>query len=352
PARGRLPGPWVDAAWHDEAMASAAAVGSWSPAAGAWDGVIGRRAELEAFVTDRGLSPSALDALAACPFRFFAERILGLAQPEPAARRGEFPPAARGRLYHEILERFHRGCSAEADWTARLDACLEAVFSERGWGALGLYPLLWEAIRSSMSRTLREFLDWDMADIRRSGLRPALLEARLDGRVAAPRPKELAGLRLHGFADRIDRSDDGCWRVVDYKTRWGRGAGLRRLALAGRLHQLPVYAELAACLPGHERLEEACIYALEESPQGTGRERVCRYAAAELAADREAFWEVVAAEVGLVRSGCFPIVPEDGEFGNCGRCAYPALCRKSHGPSRARASEILSRETKCRANPY
>jgi hypothetical protein len=126
--------------------------------------------------------------------------------------------------------------------------------------------------------------------------------------------------------------------VVDYKTRWTRGADLRKLVLRGQLHQLPVYAELAGKLPGNERLEDACIYALEDSPETTGRERAYYYPAVQLSADREAILALIAASVAEIRAGRFPIRPEDGEFGVCSRCAFPLVCRKSHGPSRVRAS--------------
>jgi ATP-dependent helicase/nuclease subunit B len=335
---GRLPDCMGDAGLLDQVLSNAAAIGSWGKP-GEWDGMLAPR-QATASLVERGLSPSALDSLAACPFQFFARRVLGLDEGKPPCRKSEFPAVLRGEIYHEILERFYRGGGGEADWAARLEACIAQVFSERGWLALGLYPLLWQAAKDAMTQVLREFLAWDVEDSRRSGLKPTRLEERLEGALAPPRPEALAKLRLHGIADRIDRADDGRWRVVDYKTRWTYGANLRRLALAGKLHQLSVYAELAAKLPGHERLQEACIYALEESPEATGRQRVYRYDAAELAEDREAFLQVLAAAVRLIREGRFPILPEDGEFGVCGKCAYAMTCRKSHGPSRARAAAV------------
>ena len=336
---GRLPEDMLDARLLDEVLARASALAAWGRA-GAFDGMVGPLAP-----SSRGLSPSALDSFAACPFQFFASRVLGLGEPDESAQLGEVPPVLRGRIYHELLERFFQGAdaslwsSAEA-WESRLRACLDEVFAERGWQELGVYPLLWHALRAAMAETLREFLAWDRAEALRTGLRPIRFEQSLEGEFGEPRPEALAGFRLHGIADRIDRAADGRWRVVDYKTRWSRPQGLSRLAREGKMHQLPVYAELAARLPGLGRLEEACLLVLEDSQETTGRPRCHAYPAAELEADRLAFLDQVAAKLAAMRAGRFPITPEDGEHGVCSRCAFPLVCRKSHGPSRARAAAL------------
>jgi RecB family exonuclease len=56
----------------------------------------------------RGLSPTALETYARCPFQFFARHVLGL---EPLDRPEEIlgpSPAEFGELGHEILNRFYR----------------------------------------------------------------------------------------------------------------------------------------------------------------------------------------------------------------------------------------------------
>ena len=84
------------------------------------------------------MSPSALDAYAECPFRFFASRVLGLGEREEASGRGELSPQARGQVYHAALERFYRTLP-EAAWSGRHAASApspeggsgEAFFSAR-----------------------------------------------------------------------------------------------------------------------------------------------------------------------------------------------------------------------------
>jgi ATP-dependent helicase/DNAse subunit B len=344
-AQGRLPESVADARLLDEVLERASALAAWGKA-GPYDGLVGEPKEFLKTLARKGLSPSALDSFAACPFQFFAARVLGLGEPDDAAHLGEVPASLRGRIYHEILERFYRGAPAslwdsEPDWEDRLQAGVEAVFVERGWQETGVYPLLWQAVRALMTDNLRDFLAWDRAEALRTGLRPERFEEHLEGEFSAPRPEELADVKFHGIADRMDRAQDGTWRVVDYKTRWGRGGNLSRLALKGELHQLPIYAELARALSGHKKLEAACIYALEDSPEASGRARSHLYEAEKLAVDRAAFLEKVASEVRELRAGRFPITPEDGEHGVCSRCPFPLICRKSHGPSRVRAASLV-----------
>jgi len=343
-AQGRLPESIADARLLDEVLERASAIGAWGQA-GPFDGLVEPPQEFLKTLARKGLSPSALDSFASCPFQFFAARVLGLGEPEDAARLGEVPASLRGRIYHEILERFYRGAPAslwdrDAAWDERLQASVAAVFAERGWQEMGVYPVLWQAVREVITENLQEFLAWDRAEALRTGLRPERFEEHLEGEAAGPRPRELAEVKFHGIADRIDRAPDGRWRVVDYKTRWGRGGSLSRLAGQGKLHQLPLYAELGRSLPGHDELESACLYVLEDSLETTGRERCRRYEAERLKEDREGFLEAVAARLRQMRGGRFPITPEDGEHGICSWCPFPLLCRKSHGPSRVRAATL------------
>ena len=334
-ARNFLPGILGDPVLHDEAVASAASIGAWGKA-GPWDGLTGPARDFLDELDRKGVSPSALDSFAACPFQFFAGRVLGLGEPDEAVEKGEFPGVLRGEIYHAILEKFYSGADEslwreDGAWEERLQGSAAAVFADRTWKTLGIYPLLWRAARESIVENLRDFLAWDIADARQSGLRPVGMEKKLEGRL-----QELQGLAVHGIVDRIDRRADGRWRVVDYKTRWTRSSNLRALVKRGELHQLPIYAELAGALE-RGTFEGAALYALEDSPQSAGRPRSYHYPAEALAEDRAGFFKRVSAELGEMRLGRFPIVPEDGEHGRCGRCAFAFVCRKSHGPSRARA---------------
>ncbi|MEK7389519.1 MAG: PD-(D/E)XK nuclease family protein [Elusimicrobiota bacterium] len=287
----------------------------------------------------RGFSPTALDLYAQCPFRFFAARVLGLAEREEASQSGEVSAQVRGLVYHAVLERFYSGLGegvwqGTLDWRPVFEAASETVFAVYDWRALGVYPLLWEAVRRDMNEHLRGFVAWDFERLRTSGMRPRLYEARLKG---APPEGAPGGVPWKGIADRIDAEERGrSFRVADYKTRAGaRSKHLAKRAAAGDIHQLPFYAELAgAALGPGWRFAGAELLFLEVA---SGEERVSLISAEEWALARGPFLTMLAQRVEAMASGRFPMRPDDGQRGHCSWCEFPTVCRKSHGPSRARA---------------
>ncbi|MDE2489321.1 MAG: exodeoxyribonuclease V subunit gamma, partial [Elusimicrobia bacterium] len=324
-----------------EGFRLAAALNAFGPP-GPYDGLVPPPAQALASWRKSGLSPTALDEYAQCPFKFFASRVLGLSEREEGSERGELSSAERGRVYHAALERFYAtlpeaGWSATGAALAHLERVLEEVFAANDWRALGLYPLLWEAARRDMSARLRAFAAWDLARLREAGFRPRLFEASLRGEPAGGAP---GGLPWRGVADRVDADGAGRrYRVADYKTRrsgrWSRP--LARLASEGEAHQIPFYAELAA-----RDLGEGWTFAggellfLEADEDGA---RASELTAEEWKTARGAFLAALDAQVAAIAAGRFPIRPDDGERGWCSWCDFPALCRKSHGPSRARAAK-------------
>lgn len=301
-------------------------------APGRLDGVIDPPRDYLARMSERGVSPTALDELAACGFKFFAHRLLGLGGVQEPSAQGEIAPWLRGQVYHEALERFYGTLPEEAwtggPWRPTLTAALDAVFAKRGWRELGVYPVLWEAERRRMTEALEAFLIWDLRELQARGLRPLWREKELSGKVAGD-------LAVRGVVDRLDADPAGeRLRVVDYKSTWKKS--LKTLLRDGEHHQLPLYAALAEKAAGG-KVEEAAILALEDSPDTTGRERAHALSAKDFAAAAEAFYAGLASRVEALKAGRLPIVPEDGEFGKCAYCDFPTVCRKSHAPTRARA---------------
>lgn len=308
--------------------------------AGPRDGIVPPPTAALAGWRKSGLAPTALDEFAQCPFKFFAARVLNLGEREEGAERGELSAAARGQVYHEVLERFY-STLPEAAWSGRgspeahLDAVLDQTFKENGWRELGLYPLLWEASRLEMSAHLRGFVRWDLARLRAGHFRPRLFEAKLRGEPEGGAP---GGIPWRGVADRVDGDEDGkAFRVADYKTRksgrWKKG--LAFLAAEGTSHQIPFYAALAAgdLGDGWEFAGGELLF-IEADDEA----RSTALTAEEWARTREPFLKGLAEKIEAMSAGRFPIAPEDGERGHCSWCDFPTLCRKSHAPSRARAA--------------
>lgn len=255
------------------------------------------------------LSASAYASLMACPYQFFARRMLGLVQAEEV--REALEKRDYGEFVHRILQRFHAAhpqLSGRADevLTEELKAIsrevfapeIEANFLEHAWLArwLDCVPgyIAWQKAR--------EAAGW-----RHAG-------GELTREIALP----LAGggsLALHGRLDRIDRRADGAEAVLDYKTQDAQGLK-RRLADAGEDVQLACYALLQG-----ERVTEAAYLALDgEKPaelalpdvQGMAREQGERLAAA----------------VAALRAGAS--LPAHGTQAVCEWCEARGLCRKDY----------------------
>ena len=313
-------------------------------APGRHDGLTSPPAEELAAWRKSGLSPKAFDLYAECPFKFFASRALDLGEREEAPGRGELSPRARGIVYHAALERFYGSLPAAvwesgADWGPAFDAALAAVFAENDWKELGVYPLLWESARLDMTARLRAFVSWDLERLKAAKYRPALFEKKLAG---SPEGGAPGGVPWKGVADRVDADPvNRSFRVVDYKTKGGAHLkNMKKKVAEGKTHQLPFYAELAGSALGGPNWEfdGAELLFLEAEDDD---ERSEPLTAAEWKSARAAFLELAAARVDAIAAGRFPIRPEDGEHGVCSRCEFPALCRKSHAPTRARARKVV-----------
>jgi len=164
------------------------------------------------------LSASACEALRACPYRFFALRMLKLREAE------ELDDALEKRDYgnwlHAVLHRFHseRGAPAPlADEAARLHALGRELRDASGISAAAFLP--WAA---SFERLVPRYLAW-LHDRDAAGMQ------WLDGeRTFVATPAAWGGTAMKGVIDRIDSQpgDDGpLTQLIDYKT--GSASGLK-----------------------------------------------------------------------------------------------------------------------------
>lgn len=188
-----------------------------------YDGLIRRRPELDARRRGTVFSPSRLEALGACPRRYFIRYVLGV----QAVRDPEWDPERwldaldRGTLLHAVYERAldaAREAGTDPDHDAFEQLALR-ILDEEVERTLLRRPAPNDAVLAAEAAELeadvRAFVDM----IRRT--RPDWERLELDfgwgGReVAIPLPG--GDLRLAGRVDRVDRTPGGGLRVVDYKT--------------------------------------------------------------------------------------------------------------------------------------
>lgn len=255
------------------------------------------------------LSASAYASLMACPYQFFARRMLGLGEAEEV--REALEKRDYGEFVHRILQRFHAvyaQLSGQPD-EALADA-LEAIsreifapeiaenFLEHAWLARWI-----ECVPGYIAwQKTREAGGWCYAG----------------GEQTRERGLSLAGggeLVLQGRLDRLDRRVDGSEAVLDYKTQDAQSLK-RRLAEPLEDVQLACYALLQG-----ERVIEAAYVAMDgKKPAELPLPEVQEMARAQGAR--------LVAVIDALRNGA--ALPAHGVDAVCIWCEMRGLCRRDY----------------------
>ena len=145
------------------------------------------------------ISVTAVDRLKADPFAFYAQAILKLRSIDPVD--ADHTAAWKGTAVHQVFQEWleHDDCDPN-----ELRARAERLLSEGT-----IHPML----RALWAPRLLEAIDWVVELERKNraeGRRPLVAEATGEA--------VLAGITVHGRADRIDQLVDGGLAIIDYKT--------------------------------------------------------------------------------------------------------------------------------------
>jgi len=262
------------------------------------------------------LSATGFEALRACPYRFFATRMLGAV--EDAELDGDLEKRDYGSWLHDVLHRFHAERGKSPD---------DAAVDETGLRSAGADVLARSAFDAA------EFLPWGAAfeafvpryvrwlrEREAGGARWVAGEAE-----RGVRPPELEGVELYGIIDRIDAvTVDGVPTIelIDYKT--GSAQSLKkRVSEPFEDTQLAFYAAL---MSGNEAAHgvplKATYLALEARPDLESFEH------RSVGASAAALVEGVAVDLRRLRAGA-ALVPL-GEGDACRYCEVRGLCRRDH----------------------
>ena len=155
----------------------------------------------------KALSVTEIKRLIRDPYAIYAKHTLRLRPMNPLVQSPDAP--VRGVILHEIMERFVKIASADTKslTKATLLDVARTVLEQRA-------P--WPAARAMWLARIERIADWFIAqeEMRQSFSSPVAFEKAAKGTHVFPD----LGFTLTGYADRIDRSDDGDALIYDYKT--------------------------------------------------------------------------------------------------------------------------------------
>ncbi len=243
------------------------------------------------------LSASGYNSLVACPYQFFATRMLGLSGIDELSDMPE--KRDYGDWLHRILALFHQTLQARhvpvAERAALLAEISDRVFAQeldKSAAALGYYAR-WQ-------KAMPAYLEW-VVSRESEGWHFVLGEEKFE-KILAWKDGEII---LHGRIDRIDENAAGERSVLDYKST--NQNALRDKLKQGEDHQLPFYGLLSGMplaaasyvpleaskdrirevdAPDYERWQQALALRIADSMHtiahgapmsATGPEPVCQY---------------------------------------------------------------------------
>jgi ATP-dependent helicase/nuclease subunit B len=145
------------------------------------------------------ISVTSVDRLKADPFAFYAQAMLGLRKLDPIDE--DHSAKWKGIAVHEVLEH----------WLKEDDCAPEALLP-RARALLAnetIHPMLRALWAPRLLEAINTIEAWE---------REQREEGRLPFRAEISGETEIAGVTVHGKADRIDRLADGGLAIIDYKT--------------------------------------------------------------------------------------------------------------------------------------
>jgi len=314
--RGELLAPslWIDHAWQVRRRLGQPApdeVEAPLPRRQIVPTLMSRPAPAAAQALPARLSASSVEALRACPYRFFAQTVLGLK--EPAELDAGLEKRDYGTWLHGVLLRFHGGrpaTGAAATDALRLQAAADAEQAALALDAAQLLPF-----RAAFDAFAANYLDW----LHERDAQGWQFEA---GELALHRDEPaLEGVRLDGRIDRIDvHADSGTRQLIDYKT--GNAQALKdKVAEPLEDTQLAFYAALLASVESAHPVR-AIYLALDERKPPKDIEHP------DVAASADQLVAGLAHDLAQVRAGAG--LPASGEGAVCEYCDARGLCRRDH----------------------
>ncbi|NUP13275.1 MAG: hypothetical protein HOW73_45125 [Polyangiaceae bacterium] len=291
-------------------------------------------------LSTRAYAPSALEAYAACPYRFYLRSLAGLSRRAVLEEVDRLDPLLFGDLYHQCQAMLGSKLAA-LDIDPQLPESRDRVIAEirsivRAVGERAMRrfePIVERVFESEMARIEADLVGFAEEEIARGdGYRPHRAELSF----GLPRHRHLApesveepvrvsgGYRLKGAIDSVERDAQGRLRITDYKT--GRVPEERRKGVTitggGEMLQPLLYALAVENLRGRAVASDDVVAAcrLYYATRRGAYESVHVAVASDNVAKAIRVLDTIDM---AVEKGIFVAAPREGA---CERCAYRAVC--------------------------
>lgn len=336
----------------EEGLKALARVEATVPMLTPHDGLVGPGLAHWSRLERDGVSPTALERYARCPFQYFATHVLRLQPLDAPESVAEIDARSRGALCHEILRAFFKRLQrtglpvAEVDfaearhWLAEEAAGVFARYEQEQ--SVG-YPLVWTLAREEITWLVEQFIQADLEDLRETRYTPTLFEIPVNGRFGHEFPEHLRHVPVRGRLDRVDvkRADGKAYvRVVDYKytqasTLKPADRDLTTAAVRGFRLQPPLYLLAAENVLDRESAvpETVALYFLAPNLTNGPLDRSTLAMSCWEGETGARIGDTVRRILEGIRAGRFFILPGD----YCDHCDFSSNCRRTHDPSRRRA---------------
>ena len=249
------------------------------------------------------LSQSAYEDLRNCPYRFFAQRQLGLYGSDELE--SEVDKRDFGQWLHRLLEHFEQAMQSEPDADAARQRVLLEASGLAATLSLGLDADEFLPFAAAWRTMGQGYLAWRVQH-RAAGMAFKQAEAQLE--------RPLGRVTLVGRIDRIDRGPDGASLILDYKTE-SPEATRKRIKQPLEDTQMAFYAAL------HAKNDDAGAYLSFHEREG------CKtMAQTHLIPARDALVQGIEDDVERIAGGA--VLPALGEGSTCDFCKVRGLCRK------------------------
>lgn len=274
-------------------------------------------------------SPAQINTFGQCSYRWYAQKLLGLADPEEAE--DDLANNLKGILYHETLSRGLEACKDEPDIRLAMSARLEQDFDDAAahMPALARLPG-WKGRRPELLKQLQSAIDSPKFLL--EGSQVIYTERSFEG--------EWHGLRVRGRLDRLDKWN-GNPIVIDYKTSGSRPKGAKDEDGGLKLDvQLPIYMSAGCQSLAHGRIASGGYYL-----SLTTGEHLGEYGMGFSKAQKSPDVAALAALADLVKvrlnSGSYPVDPDIDQKA-CEYCELDLICRR--GPHLTRLAQGIGQE--------